>query len=254
MPGILSFLFTVAALNTIAFARTDQKLLGPSFEYPTHVSSSKVIQEAVQNITYTLNAAIRTGKSHFSTFNGSTTSFSLTAVSQLDSTPIIDFHHTSGSLNVSAGSTSKVTSNTVYRIGSVSKLFTVYALLLHNGTSYWNHPVTDFIPELRQASQDVTNQSSIIDRVQWDQVTVGALASQLSGIGRDCTFFFFFCTSSIKLQTKVIRMADNSGDMAAQNYPWTELGLPPLPPQQIPSCGINDNQLPCSRKGEHTLE
>jgi CubicO group peptidase (beta-lactamase class C family) len=101
----------------------------------------------------------------------------LTAISQHDSSPILDFHHTSGSLNISAGSTSKITSDTVYRIGSVSKLFTVYALLLNNKIHHWNRPVTEYIPELKHAAQHPPHNSTVIDWVQWDQVTVGALAS-----------------------------------------------------------------------------
>ncbi|KAL7792091.1 beta-lactamase/transpeptidase-like protein [Trichoderma ceciliae] len=226
MPTVLSLLIFVSALGSISLAKTDQKLLGPSFEPISHVLSNKVIQEAVLNITNSLNDVIRTGKSRFGSFNSSTTSFSLTTVSQLDSISLIDFHHTSSFLNVSAGSTSRVTGDAVYRIGSVSKLFTVYALLINNGTYYWNHPVTDFIPELRRTAQHPPYKASVIDEVQWDQITVGALASQLSGIGRDY----------------------NSGDLAAQNFPWVELGLPTLPPQDIPSCGINENQQPCSKE------
>ncbi|OTA01294.1 beta-lactamase-like protein [Trichoderma parareesei] len=212
---------------SISFAQTNQVLQGPAFDPPSHLSRSKLIQEAVSEVTKSLNEAIHSGTNPFGSFNSSTTSFSLTAASRLDSSPIIDFHHTSGSLNLSAGSTSKVTGDTVYRIGSVSKLFTVYALLLNNGTKYWNRPITDFIPELRKAGhRSLYQDPSIIGPVRWDQVTVGALASQLSGIGRDC----------------------NSADLAVQDFPWTKLGLPSLPPQDIPTCGINDGQLPCSRK------
>ncbi|KAL7949739.1 beta-lactamase/transpeptidase-like protein [Trichoderma barbatum] len=225
MRTLQSFLAAIA-LGSGSLAHTDQTLIGPIFEPPTHLSTQAVIQEAVLNITNALNKAIRTGGSQFGNFNSSTTSFSVAAVSQLDSAPIIDFHHTSGCLNVSAGSTSKVTADTVYRIGSVSKVFTVYSLLLNNGTNHWNRPITDFVPELRQAVQHTSHKSSVIDSVQWDQVTVGALASQLSGIGRDY----------------------NSGDLAAQDFPATQLGLPPLSPKDIPTCGINDNQEPCSRK------
>ncbi|KAJ4859333.1 beta-lactamase domain-containing protein [Trichoderma breve] len=226
MLTLQSFLVAIAALGSGSLAQTDQTLLGPSFEPPTHLSTQALIQEAASSIQKSLNRAIRTGKSRYGNFNSSTTSFSLTAVSQQEPAPIIDFHHTSGFLNVSAGSTSKVTADTVYRIGSVSKLFTVYSLLLNNGISYWNRPITDFVPELRQAVQHPLYKSSVIDSVQWDQVTVGALASQLSGMGRDY----------------------NSGDLSVQDFPAKEAGLPPLPPQDIPTCGINDGQLPCPRK------
>ncbi|KAK1245573.1 hypothetical protein MKX08_005202 [Trichoderma sp. CBMAI-0020] len=226
MPAILPLLI-LAALGSTALAKTDQKLLGPSLTPPSNILSSNVIQEAVLNVTNALNNAIRTRQGIFGSFDSSTTSFSLTAISQLDSSPILDFHHTSGSLNISAGSTSKITSDTVYRIGSVSKLFTVYALLLNNGIRHWNRPVTDFVPELKYAAQHPPHGSTVADWAQWDQVTVGALASQLSGIGRDYA----------------------SGDLAVQHFPWTELGLPILSPQDTPSCGINDNQQPCARNG-----
>lgn len=192
MVLISHFVVALATLCSISFAQTDQVLQGAAFDPPSHLSTNKIIQTAISNITNSLREAIYTGTSRFGSFDSSTTSFSLTAVSQLDSSPIIDFHHTSGSLNVSAGSTSKVTGDSVYRIGSISKLFTVYALLLNNGTKYWNRPVTDFVPELRKAvPSSPYKYLSVIDAVQWDQVTVGALASQLSGIGRDCMFSQF---------------------------------------------------------------
>lgn len=203
MLTLQSFLVAIATLGCGSLAQTDQTLLGPSFEPPTQLSTQAIIQEAALNIKKSLNRAIRTGESQYGNFNSSTTSFSLTAVSQQESAPIIDFHHTSGFLNVSAGSTSKVTADTVYRIGSVSKLFTVYALLLNNGISYWNRPITDFVPELRQAVQHPLHKSSVIDSVQWDQVTVGALASQLSGMGRDCTFSASFSSQLALLQREL---------------------------------------------------
>ncbi|KAL7821163.1 beta-lactamase/transpeptidase-like protein [Trichoderma aethiopicum] len=217
----LHLVVVLATLGSVSFAQWDQVLQGPAFDPPSHLSDNNIIQRAVSDITNFLNEAIRSGTSRFGNFNSSTTSLSLTATSQLDASPIIDFHHTSGSLNISAGSTSRVTGDTVYRIGSISKLFTVYSLLLNNGSKYWHNPVTDFVPELRRAVSHCSPYA-----VQWDQVTVGALASQLSGIGRDC----------------------NSADLAVLDFPWTQLGLPSLPTQEVPTCGINDGQLPCSRE------
>ena len=37
----------------------------------------------------------------------------------------------------------------MYRIASISKLLTVYTLLLEIGDKYWDRAITDFIPELR---------------------------------------------------------------------------------------------------------
>jgi hypothetical protein len=64
---------------------------------------------------------------------------------------------------------------------------------------------------------------------------------------------FVFHFVIIRINTNTDEITDGSGDLAVQNFPWTELGLPTLSPHDIPSCGINDNQLPCSRKSEYIL-
>jgi len=74
--------------------------------------------------------------------------------------------------------------NTVFRIGSVSKLLTVYTLLAETGLQQMNEPVTKWIPEL--ASQTSSGNSNRVEDVSWNDVTIGALASQLSGVNRDC--------------------------------------------------------------------
>ena len=72
----------------------------------------------------------------------------------------------------------------MYRIGSISKLFTVFALLVENGDANFNDPITKFVPELRDSW--MVKQKGVVNAVQWKDVTLGALASQMSGIGRDC--------------------------------------------------------------------
>ena len=79
-----------------------------------------------------------------------------------------------------------VDSNTVYALGSISKLLTVYTFLLEAGDTSWNDPVTKYIPELaayaKAHPQAATQQ---IDHYNWEDITVGALVSQLSGMVRD---------------------------------------------------------------------
>ena len=71
--------------------------------------------------------------------------------------------------------------DTIFRIHSISKVFTVYTVLAKLGFEYWNEPVTKFIPEL--ANHEVQDATRDVD---WSEVTVGTLASQISGISRDC--------------------------------------------------------------------
>jgi CubicO group peptidase (beta-lactamase class C family) len=81
---------------------------------------------------------------------------------------------TSGTLN----------ENTIFRIGSVSKLLTVYNLLAEVGMKRMNDPVTKWVPELARAAKK--NKGDPVRRVQWDEVTIGQLSGHLSGISRNC--------------------------------------------------------------------
>jgi CubicO group peptidase (beta-lactamase class C family) len=98
---------------------------------------------------------------------------------------VFDFDFKGSSLDTGAGGTDRVSVNSIFRIGSISKLFTVYAFLLNGGLELWERPVTEYVPELRQLSHNSDNCSDL-DSVRWEEVTLGSLASQMSGIGRDC--------------------------------------------------------------------
>ena len=74
-----------------------------------------------------------------------------------------------------------VDENSIYRIGNISKAFTVYTFLLELGDRYWNDAVSSHVPELAAAST-----GNVVTQVQWDQVTLGDLAGQMAGIDRDC--------------------------------------------------------------------
>lgn len=74
-----------------------------------------------------------------------------------------------------------VTGDTNFRVASISKTFTVYALLLEKRISL-EDPVTKYLPELLEGEKPVDPFGLL---VQWDQITIRALASQLSGISRE---------------------------------------------------------------------
>ncbi len=178
-------LSVAAFLPSIAVA-ADQLVLGPVFEAPSNVSNELYIQKAVTNFTDSLNHVLRTGKTPFGAdIDGNNSAVSVTVLQGEETRPLLDYHYTPANLNMSAGSVANVSASSMYRIGSVSKLLTMYTILVNNGSQVYNSPVTGFVPELREAS---SKNSSNVDAVQWDQVTVGALASHLSGMGRDCMF------------------------------------------------------------------
>ncbi|KAI0427079.1 putative penicillin-binding protein [Xylaria sp. FL1042] len=201
-------------------------LLGPSYPPPTTLLTSSVVGTWNDSLTATLNQVLQSGHSDYKNFEANTSSVSVTILSTEadEDVPLFDFHYSSPFLNHSANGTDHVTKNSIYRIGSISKLITTYMLLVGYGWESWNHAVTRFVPELRAEAS--SEHKHPIEDVYWDRVTVGTLASHLSGIGRDYAM----------------------GDLASQDLPWMEAGLPELPPEDIPHCGGNTSLLPCNRQ------
>lgn len=161
-------------------------LLGPVFQPPLGLLSSPPMRAVTTNLSNALMDTIQHGYSNFGNFSANSSAISITALSTEDdgNSPFFDFQFSSPFLNRSAGSTEIVNSTSMYRIGSISKLFTVYTLLVNYGWEHWDEAITQYLPEL----QDVTNLpgDTSLTSVDWSKITVGDLASQLSGIGRDC--------------------------------------------------------------------
>lgn len=122
---------------------------------------------------------------------------------------------------VSAEGVRAVDSNTIYRVGSISKAWTVYIWLLAAGDTAFNDPITRYVPEIAEyAARNPATDS--VNAVDWNTITVGALASQLSGISRDPA-------------------AGRQGDAPYQAF----FGLPP-PSHEAPDssfCGESDAAL-----------
>jgi len=190
---------------------TPSPLLGPVFQPPTKPSSSSHISLALSHLRDQLASGLQNGVSSFGNFTPNATSVSMTIISTFEQTPLFDFHFPSPLLaNGSEGGASIVDSDSIYRIGSISKLLTVYALLLNGAEDLWDRPVTDFIPELKEiAEMDRRDGLDHITDVIWDQVTIGALASQLSGIGRDCEWSFLWA-NVIPLTCNALRQSRGS--------------------------------------------
>lgn len=74
-----------------------------------------------------------------------------------------------------------VNRDTLYRVGSITKLLTIYVILAESGLEYWYEPISNHIPELARASVE-----SRVRDVRWSEITLGALAAHLGGISRSC--------------------------------------------------------------------
>ncbi|KAF1968689.1 beta-lactamase/transpeptidase-like protein [Bimuria novae-zelandiae CBS 107.79] len=107
-------------------------------------------------------------------------SYSLQIFSTNPGSPLLwERHRTAKDLPSNTTGVRKVNGDTVYRLGSVSKVFTVLTFLAEAGDVYWNSPITKFVPELAKFA----GRSSQVDfdpvrETDWDDITIGALASQ----------------------------------------------------------------------------
>ncbi|KAH6876353.1 putative beta-lactamase, partial [Thelonectria olida] len=195
-------------------------IIGAYYPVPTTLGSSEYVANATASAKTQIQEALSNGM-----LDGNTTTLSIQVYSLHDDSPLATFHFTPEVLSSQRTAGVKaVDSNTVYRIGSVSKLWTAYLFLITAGDSSWARPVTDFVPELAAIVQGRKPSDNEIDNVSWDTITVGALASHLAGIARDASWF---------------------PDLAAG---LKELGLPDQGGNSNSTCGDPTREMtPCNR-------
>ncbi|KAK2732921.1 putative beta-lactamase-like 1 [Myotisia sp. PD_48] len=139
-------------------------------------------------------------------WNASTNSFSVMVTS--GDGPFFSYHHTAPIK--SENGVKIVDDHSIYRIASVSKVFTTLATLVEQNVSL-DDTIGMYLKEL--------------DAPGWQDVTLRLLAQQLSGVARDVGVF----------------------DAGSQSEVMIPLGLPPLPVSDIPACG-NGTAPMCSRE------
>ncbi|TLD33390.1 hypothetical protein PspLS_01578 [Pyricularia sp. CBS 133598] len=94
---------------------------------------------------------------------------------------MFEYHHTPPVLDPKG--VQQVDGKSVYRIASISKIFAVFAILLLDGVSL-EDPITKFFPEFEKLNEqpEIKDELTLVD---WEEITLGALASHLAGINSD---------------------------------------------------------------------
>lgn len=162
---------------------------GPSFPLPTDLASSETMQAALAELT----AAFDELESDTSV-NPNRTSWSVQIFSTTDADdkPLWEHYHTAPHLNLSSVGVQEVDGNTIYRLGSNTKIFTMLTFLHEAGEEYLNDPITKWVPELADLAGKAAEDP--VMNVDWDGITIGAIASHMAGIYRDCGFHASFAT------------------------------------------------------------
>ena len=213
-------LVVLLAIATLSSASACPPFL-PTLPVTSALCNTNAIKEAVSSLKAVLDNATRTSTD----LRNAGTSFSLDVYSIHDQQPLFAYDFSAPGLSNASYGVSQVDANTIYRVASVTKVLTIYTWLGTVGIRYWNDPITDFMPDLAAAAY---NNSDSVNLVDWSQVTISSLASQLAGIARDTA-------------------TDAQSDAMYQQV----AGLPPVAPVPGKFCnGSILEQYPCTRKGK----
>ncbi|KAK7966229.1 beta-lactamase/transpeptidase-like protein [Apiospora aurea] len=212
-------------LRLVAAAAPDCPFPGPAFPKPTELASSETFKSVLANLTETFKAR---DQDRANNPNGTSWSVQVFSVSDGNSSsPLWEYHHSAPSLATSnTGGVKEVDGNTIYRLGSLTKIFTILTFLVEAGDGYWNTPVTKFVPELALLADKY--QYDPVMNVDWASITLGELASHTAGIVRDYALL---------------------GELTQENNQTVleSQGFPPAPVNETPICGeyflCNRNQL-----------
>lgn len=144
--------------------------LGAVLPPPKAPSRSEAVKSAVQNLASGLDTQF--------TSKFKATGLSIGVKSIHEDEQLFSYHFTPPVLSGLGGSAS-IDENTIYRVGSLSKMFPALAALQSSSINM-DDSVLKYIPELRNATgTDSTNTSP------WEDITVGSLANHLSGLATD---------------------------------------------------------------------
>lgn len=181
----LFLLFTSA----LSLQFTPCPLLGPFYPSFKLDTSDRVIESSLKNLTTKFDDLVRTGTGENGPINTTTNSFSIAVFSVNDGTAQDEpfywqYHYTAPDYKNGPNKPRNVTKDSIYRIGGLTEVFTVWSLLTTLGEDVLNDPVTKYLPEL---SNNASARASI-RQIKWSDITVGQLASHMSGLPRDCEF------------------------------------------------------------------
>ncbi|KAL8901291.1 MAG: hypothetical protein Q9207_005277 [Kuettlingeria erythrocarpa] len=163
--------------------------LGPTYPAPKDLSSEKGhVATAWRNLTSTLERCLTDNQTALTSLSGLkdlTFSIGMFSLHDLSAAESLQYHHTAAEVANSTTGVTKVNGDSIYRIASITKLLTAFAGMLVLDDSDWDRSITDFIPSLADFAASTPGDNDPVNIVQWDKVTLAALASHLTGIPRD---------------------------------------------------------------------
>ncbi|KAF7137037.1 hypothetical protein CNMCM5793_006841 [Aspergillus hiratsukae] len=168
------------SLSLLAVCSTSvANLLGPVYPAPRDLSSkSSRVADGWKSLTAKLH---RETNSDSSLLKNPTFSVGVFSIHD-PAAEKLQFHYTSSEIQNAPNGTKKVDGDSIYRVASLSKLFTVFAAMRELSSEQWERPLTEIIPAFAEYVKSAENS---VYSAPWNQITPSALAAQISGVARD---------------------------------------------------------------------
>ncbi|GME48623.1 beta-lactamase-like 1 [Neofusicoccum parvum] len=152
---------------------TQQKcpFAGQLFPPPTAASSAPAILAAQSALRAQLDAAVQPGGGIEGVdVNGTFFSVAVFSAADGEEGAFFEYHYAVPGMENATGGRA-LDGESVYRIGSVSKMLTVYALLAERGDGDFGTPITDFMPDLGEG-QEGADEEDEFERIRWEDITI----------------------------------------------------------------------------------
>ncbi|KAL4906981.1 hypothetical protein BDW74DRAFT_150108 [Aspergillus multicolor] len=177
--------YTSLLLTTLSIPGALSNFLGPIYPAPTDLTSSNsLVAAAWKNLTTSLDRSLN-GQVNSTLSELSDLTFSVGLFSTHDSkAERLQYHHAAPETRNASVGTQEIDGDSIYRIASVSKLFTVLAGLIELDLEEWERPLSEIFPEFAHLVREKSNTLDAIYDTQWNAITPFALASQMGGIAQ----------------------------------------------------------------------
>ncbi|KAI2468653.1 beta-lactamase/transpeptidase-like protein [Annulohypoxylon bovei var. microspora] len=164
------------------FAKQNCPLYGLGYPKPTNL----LVQPGIKTAATALDSVFSEYIDHSNETKSDSFSYSVEVFSVDDEEPLWSHHWTASNLEtLNSTGVTKVDGDTVYRLASVTKVFTILTFLAEAGDTLWNEPIANYIPEIAAFVEAGADNSHSISSTNWESITMGSLASQMSGLARD---------------------------------------------------------------------